>query len=87
SIGRPKPVPTDQPKVPEPVPTGRPKPVPTGRPKPVSTGRPKPVPTDQPKVHKPVPTGRLNKPFPVPSGGGYSPSVTSGWWKSTAKPM
>ncbi|GJW87719.1 putative ribonuclease H-like domain-containing protein [Tanacetum coccineum] len=58
------------------VSTGRPKPVPTGRPKPVSTGRPKLVPTEQPKVLE-----------PVPSGGGYSPSVTSGWWKSTAKPM
>ncbi|GJU08354.1 hypothetical protein Tco_1124784 [Tanacetum coccineum] len=69
------------------VSTGRPKPVPTGRPKPVSTGRPKPVPTDKPKVPEPVPTGRQNRPFPVPSGRRYSPSVTSGWWKSTAKPM
>ncbi|GKA45795.1 ribonuclease H-like domain-containing protein [Tanacetum coccineum] len=69
------------------VSTGRPKPVPTGRPKPVSTGRPKPVPTDKPKVPEPVPTGRQNRPFPVPSGRRYSPSVTSGWWKSTARPM
>ncbi|GJX85249.1 hypothetical protein Tco_0336023 [Tanacetum coccineum] len=69
------------------VPTGRLKPVSTGRPKPVSTGRPKPVPTDKPKVPEPVPTGRQNRPFPVPSGRRYSPSVTSGWWKSTARPM
>ncbi|GKD32818.1 hypothetical protein Tco_1248327, partial [Tanacetum coccineum] len=58
------------------VSTGRPKPVSTGRPKPVSTGRPKPVSTDKPKVPEPVPTGRR-----------YSPSVTSGWWKSTARPL
>ncbi|GJW48241.1 putative ribonuclease H-like domain-containing protein [Tanacetum coccineum] len=69
------------------VSTGRPKPVPTGRPKPVSTGRPKPVPTDKPKVPELVPTGRQNRPFLVPSGRRYSPSVTSGWWKSTARPM
>ncbi|GJT94649.1 putative ribonuclease H-like domain-containing protein [Tanacetum coccineum] len=65
----------------------RPNQVSTGRPKPVSTGRPKPVPTDKPKVPEPVPTGRQNRPFPVPSGRRYSPSVTSGWWKSTARPM
>ncbi|GJW08131.1 hypothetical protein Tco_1570554 [Tanacetum coccineum] len=84
SAARPNQVSTGRPK---PVPTGRPKLVPTGRPKPVSTGRPKPVPTDQPKVPEPVPTGRQNRPFPVPSGRRYSPSVTSGWWKSTARPM
>ncbi|GKA56901.1 putative ribonuclease H-like domain-containing protein [Tanacetum coccineum] len=33
-------------------------------------------------------TGRpINRPFLVPSGRRYSPSVTSGWWKSTARPM
>ncbi|GKA74936.1 putative ribonuclease H-like domain-containing protein, partial [Tanacetum coccineum] len=58
------------------IPAARPNQVSTGRPKPVSTGRPKPVPTDKPKVPEPVPTGRR-----------YSPSVTSGWWKSTARPM
>ncbi|GKB01132.1 putative reverse transcriptase domain-containing protein, partial [Tanacetum coccineum] len=84
STGRPKPVPTGRPKS---VSTGRRKPVPTGRPKPVSTGRPKPVSTGKPKVPEPIPTGRQNRPFPVPSGRRYSPSVTSGWWKSTARPM
>ncbi|GJT27641.1 putative ribonuclease H-like domain-containing protein [Tanacetum coccineum] len=46
-----------------------------------------PVPTGKPKVPAPVPTGRQNRPFPVPTDRGYSPSVTSGWWKSTARPM
>ncbi|GJX80476.1 putative ribonuclease H-like domain-containing protein [Tanacetum coccineum] len=50
-------------------------------------GRPQPVPTGKPKVPAPVPTGRQNRPFPVPTDRGYSPSVTSGWWKSTARPM
>ncbi|GKA61373.1 hypothetical protein Tco_0760780, partial [Tanacetum coccineum] len=84
STGRPKPVSTGRPK---PVSTGRPKPVSTGRPKPVSIGRPKPVPTDKPKVPEPVPTGRQNRPFLVPSSRRYSPSVTSRWWKSIARPM
>ncbi|GKD67709.1 putative ribonuclease H-like domain-containing protein [Tanacetum coccineum] len=30
---------------------------------------------------------RNNRSFPVPTDRGYSPSVTSGWWKSTARPM
>ncbi|GJT39915.1 putative ribonuclease H-like domain-containing protein [Tanacetum coccineum] len=50
-------------------------------------GRPQLVPTGKPKVPAPVPTGRQNRPFPVPTDRGYSPSVTSGWWKSTARPM
>ncbi|GKF58197.1 hypothetical protein Tco_0171734, partial [Tanacetum coccineum] len=41
----------------------------------------------KPKVPAPVPTGRQNRPFPVPTDRGYSPSVTSDWWKSTARPM
>ncbi|GJR18793.1 putative ribonuclease H-like domain-containing protein [Tanacetum coccineum] len=48
---------------------------------------PQPVPTGKPKVPAPVPTGRQNRPFLVPTDRGYSPSVTSGWWKSTARPM
>ncbi|GJV34078.1 ribonuclease H-like domain-containing protein [Tanacetum coccineum] len=48
---------------------------------------PQPVPTGKPKVPAPVPTGRQNRHFPVPTNRGYSPSVTSGWWKSTARPM
>nr|GFC03274.1 ribonuclease H-like domain-containing protein [Tanacetum cinerariifolium] len=83
-----QPIPTGKPKV-KPVPTGKPKvkPVPTGKPNvtlvptdkpkvtPVSTGKPKvtPVPTGKPKV-TPVPTGRPNRPFPVPTDSGYSPS-------------
>ncbi|GKD21183.1 hypothetical protein Tco_1222886 [Tanacetum coccineum] len=35
----------------------------------------------------PVPTGRQNRPILVPTGRVDSPSVTSGWWKSTARPM
>ncbi|GKB15151.1 hypothetical protein Tco_0849074, partial [Tanacetum coccineum] len=46
-----------------------------------------PVPTGKPKLHAPVPTGRQNRPFPVPTDRVYSPSVTSGCWKSTASPM
>ncbi|GJW03398.1 putative ribonuclease H-like domain-containing protein [Tanacetum coccineum] len=45
---------------------------------------PQPVPTGKPKVPAPVPTGRQNSPF---TDRGYSQSVTSGWWKSTARPM
>ncbi|GJY81360.1 putative ribonuclease H-like domain-containing protein [Tanacetum coccineum] len=53
----------------------------------IPPARPQPVPTGKPKVPAPVPTGRQNRPFPVPTDRGYSPSVTSGWWKSTARPM
>nr|GEX17184.1 putative ribonuclease H-like domain-containing protein [Tanacetum cinerariifolium] len=49
--------------------------------------RPQPVPTGKLKVFAPVPTGRQNRPFPIPTDRGYSPSVISGWWKSTARPM
>nr|GEV52992.1 hypothetical protein [Tanacetum cinerariifolium] len=66
-----------------PVPTGKPKgtPVPTGKPKvtPVPTGKPKvtPVPTGKLQVFTQVPTSRPNKPFPVATDGGCSPSVIS----------
>ncbi|GJS12696.1 putative ribonuclease H-like domain-containing protein [Tanacetum coccineum] len=53
----------------------------------IPPARPQPVPTGKPKVPAPVPTGRQNRPFLVPTNRGYSPSVTSGWWKSTARPM
>nr|GEZ36403.1 hypothetical protein [Tanacetum cinerariifolium] len=49
--------------------------------------RPQPFPTGKPKVFVPIPTGRPNRPFPVSTDRGYSPSVSSGWWKSTARPM
>nr|GEV25939.1 hypothetical protein [Tanacetum cinerariifolium] len=71
---RPQPVPTGKPKVSAPVPTGKPK---------VST----PVPTGKPKVSTPVPTGRPNRPSPFPTDRGFSPSLISGWWSSTARPM
>ncbi|GJW31333.1 hypothetical protein Tco_0051365, partial [Tanacetum coccineum] len=48
---------------------------------------PQPVPTGKPKVPALVPTGRQNRSFPVRTDRGYSPSVKSGWWKSTARPM
>ncbi|GJW51727.1 ribonuclease H-like domain-containing protein, partial [Tanacetum coccineum] len=48
----------------------------------IPPARPQPVPTGKPKVPAPVPTGRQNRHFPVPTDRGYSPSVTSGWWKS-----
>nr|GEX85305.1 putative reverse transcriptase domain, ribonuclease H-like domain, aspartic peptidase domain protein [Tanacetum cinerariifolium] len=63
------------------IPPIRPQPVPIGKPK-VSA----PVPTGKPKVFAPVPTGRQNRPFLVPTNRVYSPSVISGWWKSTARP-
>nr|GEV28665.1 xylulose kinase-1 [Tanacetum cinerariifolium] len=44
--------------------------------------RPQPVPTSKPKVFAPVPAGRQNRPFPVPTDRGYSPSVSSSWWKN-----
>nr|GEU60063.1 putative ribonuclease H-like domain-containing protein [Tanacetum cinerariifolium] len=53
----------------------------------IPSARPQPVPAGKPKVFAPVPAGRKNKPFPVPTDRGYSPSVSSGWWKSTARPM
>nr|GEW78715.1 ribonuclease H-like domain-containing protein [Tanacetum cinerariifolium] len=53
----------------------------------IPPARPQPVPTGKPKVFAPVPTGRQDRPFPVPTDRGYSPSVISGWWKSTARPM
>nr|GEU80618.1 ribonuclease H-like domain, reverse transcriptase, RNA-dependent DNA polymerase [Tanacetum cinerariifolium] len=79
-----KPVPTGKPQV-KPVPTSKPKvtPVSTGKPHvstPVPTGKPKvtPVSTGKPHVSTPVPTSRTNRPFPVPTNRGYSPSVISG---------
>ncbi|GJS37215.1 putative ribonuclease H-like domain-containing protein [Tanacetum coccineum] len=53
----------------------------------ITPARPQPVPTGKPKVPTPVPTGRQNRPIPVPTDRGDSPSVTSGWWQSTARPM
>nr|GEU52395.1 putative ribonuclease H-like domain-containing protein [Tanacetum cinerariifolium] len=53
----------------------------------IPPARPQPIPTDKPKVFAPVPIGRHNRPFPVPTDRGYSPSVISGGWKSTATPM
>nr|GEZ62263.1 hypothetical protein [Tanacetum cinerariifolium] len=69
---RAQPVLAGQPKV-KSVPTGRPKvnPVPTAKPKVRS------VPTSKPQVTSPVFAGRPNRPFPVPTDGGYSPSETS----------
>nr|GEX10433.1 reverse transcriptase domain, reverse transcriptase zinc-binding domain protein [Tanacetum cinerariifolium] len=43
---------------------------------------PQPVPTGKPKVFAPVLTGRQNRPFLVPTDRGYSPLVSSGWWKN-----
>ncbi|GJS60075.1 hypothetical protein Tco_0654859 [Tanacetum coccineum] len=60
----------------------RPQSVPTGKPK-----VPAPVPTGRQNRPIPVPTGRQNRPIPVPTGRGDSPSVTSGWWQSTARHM
>nr|GEX98747.1 hypothetical protein [Tanacetum cinerariifolium] len=53
----------------------------------IPPARPQPVPTGKPKVFALVPTGRQNRPFPVPTDRGYSPSISSDWWKSTARPM
>ncbi|GJW64500.1 putative ribonuclease H-like domain-containing protein, partial [Tanacetum coccineum] len=61
--------------------------IPAARPNQVSTGRPKPVPTGKPKVPAPVPTGRQNRHIPAPTDRGDFPSITSGWWQSTARPM
>ncbi|GKG61017.1 hypothetical protein Tco_0616833, partial [Tanacetum coccineum] len=60
----------------------RPQSVPTGKPK-----VPAPVPTGRQNRPIPVPTGRQNRPIPIPTGKGDSPSVTLGWWQSTARPM
>nr|GEX09185.1 putative ribonuclease H-like domain-containing protein [Tanacetum cinerariifolium] len=40
----------------------------------IPPARPQPVITGKPKVFTPVPAGRQNKPFPVPTDRGYSPS-------------
>nr|GEV19126.1 hypothetical protein [Tanacetum cinerariifolium] len=64
--------------------------IPPVRPQPVPTGKTKasaPVPTGKPTVSTPVPVGRPNRPFLVPTDRGYFPSVSSNWWKSTARPM
>nr|GEX97191.1 ribonuclease H-like domain-containing protein [Tanacetum cinerariifolium] len=53
----------------------------------IPPARPQPVPTGKPKVFAPVPAGRQNRPFPIPTDRGYPPSVSSGWWKSIARPM
>nr|GEX57022.1 putative ribonuclease H-like domain-containing protein [Tanacetum cinerariifolium] len=43
--------------------------------------RPQLVPTGKPRVFAPVPIGRPNRPFLVPTGRGYSPSVIFAWWE------
>nr|GEZ76268.1 ribonuclease H-like domain-containing protein [Tanacetum cinerariifolium] len=53
----------------------------------IPPARPQPVPTGKPKVFAPVPAGRQNRPFPILTDRGYPPSVSSGWWKSIARPM
>nr|GFC87559.1 hypothetical protein [Tanacetum cinerariifolium] len=53
----------------------------------IPPARPQPLPTGKPKVFALVPTGWPDRPFPVPTDRGYSPSVSSDWWKSTARPM
>ncbi|GJV36765.1 hypothetical protein Tco_1409242 [Tanacetum coccineum] len=53
----------------------------------IPPGSPQPVPTGKPKVPAPVPTSRQNRSFPVPTNRGDSPSVASGGWQSTARPM
>nr|GEX81734.1 putative reverse transcriptase domain-containing protein [Tanacetum cinerariifolium] len=52
----------------------------------IPPARPQPVPVGKPKVFAPVHTGRKNRPFLVPTDRGYSPSVISACWKSTARP-
>nr|GFA31866.1 ribonuclease H-like domain-containing protein [Tanacetum cinerariifolium] len=61
-----------RPVIPQPVPTSKPKvtPVPTGKPKVTLV----PTSTSKPHVSTVVPTGRPNRPFPVPTDRGYSPS-------------
>nr|GEW91741.1 hypothetical protein [Tanacetum cinerariifolium] len=51
----------------------------------IPPARPQPVPTGKLKVL--VLIGWLNRPFPVPTDRGYSPSISSDWWESTARPM
>nr|GEW25004.1 ribonuclease H-like domain-containing protein [Tanacetum cinerariifolium] len=53
----------------------------------IPPARPQPVPIGKSKVFAPVPAGRQNRPFPVPTVQGYSPSVSSGWWKNTDRSM
>nr|GEY67082.1 hypothetical protein [Tanacetum cinerariifolium] len=53
----------------------------------IPPARPQTVHTGKPKVFSPVPAGRQHKPFLVPTDRGYSSSVSSFWWKSTARPM
>ncbi|GJV54901.1 hypothetical protein Tco_1455906 [Tanacetum coccineum] len=53
----------------------------------ITPARPQSVPTGSQNRPNPVPTGRQNSSIPVPTSRGDSPSVTSGWWKSTARPM
>nr|GEW45639.1 hypothetical protein [Tanacetum cinerariifolium] len=53
----------------------------------IPPARPQLVLTGKPRVFAPVPTIRQNRPFPVHTDRGYSPSVIFGWWKSTARPM
>nr|GEU40334.1 hypothetical protein [Tanacetum cinerariifolium] len=53
----------------------------------IPPARPQPVPTGKPKVFTPVLTCWPNRPCPVPTDRGYSPSVSSDWWKSTTRPM
>nr|GEX40369.1 hypothetical protein [Tanacetum cinerariifolium] len=43
----------------------------------IPPARPQLVPAGKPKVFAPVPTGRQNRPFPVPTDKGYSPSENS----------
>nr|GEY50541.1 ribonuclease H-like domain, reverse transcriptase, RNA-dependent DNA polymerase [Tanacetum cinerariifolium] len=43
--------------------------------------RPQPVPIGKRKVFARVPLGRQNRPFSAPTDRGYSPSVSSSWWK------
>nr|GEX07285.1 ribonuclease H-like domain-containing protein [Tanacetum cinerariifolium] len=53
----------------------------------IPPARPQPVPTGKRKVFAPVPAGWHNRSFSVPTDRGYSLSVSSCWWKSTARPM
>nr|GEU41740.1 putative ribonuclease H-like domain-containing protein [Tanacetum cinerariifolium] len=49
----------------------------------IPLARPQPVPVGKPKVFAPVPTGRQNRPLLIHTDRGYSPSVSSGLWKTT----
>nr|GEV64408.1 ribonuclease H-like domain, reverse transcriptase, RNA-dependent DNA polymerase [Tanacetum cinerariifolium] len=48
----------------------------------IPPARLQPVPTGKPKVFAPVPTCLPNRHFPVSTDRGYSPSVSSDWWKN-----